>query len=188
LSKLIIPGPGRFGSLHDHQQKAVTLWQENCERGLAGEQAQVGLWVYGDRGAGSTYIASTAAKRMVREIDDDFAWDYVTATNLMDRIRESWSANKVSQGNSGDYDLYVESASFEDAVRKLWDLKLLWIDDLYEEHDITFFRKHALPRLFQRVKSGLPTVIATDMPPGDPQLDGLEKVIQIWFVTCYAER
>ena len=107
---------------------------------------------------------------------------------MMDRIRDSWSAGEMSRNNSGDYDLYVESARFEDTVNKMWDLKLLWIDDLYDEQDITFFRKHALLRLIQRVKNGLPTVIATNMPPADSQLEGLERVIKTWFVTCYAER
>ena len=100
---------------------------------------------------------------MSREVDD--SWDYVTATDLMDRIRESWSANEVSRGNASDYDLYVEAAGFETAVANLWTIKLLWIDDLYDEHDMAFFRKHALLRILDRVKQGLPTVVATNMTP-----------------------
>ena len=182
MTTLIIPGPGLFKNLQEHQQDAVRTWLGHC---LAGE-GKVGLWVYGDRGEGSTYIGSVASKRMVREVGDD--WEYITATNLMDQIRDSWSANEVSRHNAGDYDLYVEAAGFEDTVSKLWTLKLLWIDDLYDSHDMWFWRKHVLERLLNRVKQGLPTVICTNMTPASPQMDGLQKPIETWFVTCYAER
>jgi DNA replication protein DnaC len=182
VSVLNIPGPGSFQSLHGHQQVAVKEWLTNCQAG--GDK--VGLWVYGDRGEGSTYIGSVAAKKLVRDVGD--SWEYITARELMDQIRDSWSANEVSRGNASDFDLYVEAASFEDTVKRLWELKLLWIDDLYDEHDMNFWRKHVMDRVTYRVKQNLPTVICTNMTPADAQMTGLQKVIENLFVTCYAER
>ena len=183
MTDLIIPEPGTYQNLHDHQQVAVKAWvHDHC----LGDGQKVGLWVYGQRGEGSTYIASVATKRMVREVGED--WEYVTAQDLMDRIRTSWSAGEVSRHNAGDYDLYVESASFEDALSSLWTVNLLWVDDLYDEHDIDFWRKHVMTRLLHRVKRGLPTVISTNMTPASPQFVKVTKVIETWFVTCYAER
>lgn len=182
MSTLVIPESGTYRNLQEHQQTALRTWLANCQAGAD----KVGLWIYGNHGEGSTYIATAAMKRMVREVDDD--WDYISAQDLMDQIRMSWSAGEVSRHNAGDYDLYVESAGFEDAVAKLWTVKLLWVDDLYDEHDMDFFRKHVLLRLIKRVKDGLPTVIATNMTPESPPFIKLTKVIETWFVTCYAER
>ena len=184
MSVLVIPRPGSFQSLHGHQQVAVKEWLANCQA----SDDKVGLWCYGDRGEGSTYIGSAAVKKLIREHDIGDSWDYIPALDLMDRIRESWSANEVSRGNASDFDLYVEAAGFEDAVKLLWDLKLLWVNDLYDSQDMGFWHKHVMERLIKRVKNGLPTVICTNMTPASPQMTGLQKVIENLFVTCYAER
>ena len=180
---MTLPLPGTYQNLRGHQQLALKQWVGHC---LSGE-GKVGLWVYGDHGEGSTYVASVGVKRIAREVGIE-NWDYSTALDLTERIRMSWTAGEVSRHNSGDYDLYVESASFEDALAEFWNVKLLWIDDLYSEQDMEFFRKHAMFRLLQRVKQGLPTVISTNMTPSSPPMSQLTKSIESWFVTCYAER
>ena len=72
----------------------------------------------------------------------------------MDQVRISWSADAVSRGNSSDYDLYVEAAGFETALEKLWKVKVLMIDDLYDSHDMAFFTKHMLDRLLAAGQAG----------------------------------
>ena len=178
-----VPEPGTYQNLQGHQQLALREWLGYARNGTG----KIGLWIYGNRGEGSTYIGSVAVKRMADEVGIE-NWEYVTALDLMDQIRISWSADAVSRGNSNDYDLYVEAAGFEDDLTALWAKKMLWIDDLYSDQDMAFWRKHVMERLIQRTKAGLPTIICTDMSPGDRQLDGLQKTLMSRFVTCYAER
>ena len=175
---------GTYKDLQQHQKLAVSEWWEAVRTG----EGKVGLWVYGNRGEGSTFIGTAAIRRLISEgfVGED--WEYLTAFDLMDQIRISWSADQVSRGNSNDYDLYVEAAGFEDSVAKLWNIKLLMVDDVYHNQDMNFFRKHIFDRLLLRAKQALPTVIATDMPPSAPQVEMWKKVIETWFVTCYAER
>ena len=56
VTSLVIPGPGTYQNLQEHQQKAVRTWLANCMAGMD----RVGLWVYGEHGEGSTYIASAS--------------------------------------------------------------------------------------------------------------------------------
>jgi len=176
---------GTYKDLQEHQQLAVAEWWQNVRDG----QGQVGLWVYGNRGEGASFIGTAAMRRLVRDgVIAEPDWEYINSFDLMDQIRISWSADQVSRGNANDYDLYTEAARFEDDVKKLWSIKLLMVDDVYHNQDMAFFRKHIFDRLFQRVKDALPTVVATDMPPSAPQVEMWQKVIESWFVTCYAER
>ena len=177
--------PTRIGSFQDlqgHQQLALREWFGYAIHG----EGKVGLWVYGNHGEGSSYVGIVGLRRMLREFGDE--WEYVTALDLMDQVRISWSADAVSRGNSNDYDLYTEAASFETALEKLWTVKVLLIDDLYDSHDMSFFTKHLWTRLLQRVKQGLPTIVCTNMPPSSYAVAEWRGTIESWFVTCYAER
>ena len=180
---MTLPVPGTYQNLLGHQQLALKAWMGHL---LSGEGKQ-GLWVYGSRGAGSTYVASVALRRATREVGED--WDYVTAQDLVDKIHLSWSSSEVSRNNSGDYDLYVEAARFEDELKALWTIRLLWVDDLYDDTmDMRFWRKFIQERLVARVKQGLPTIVSGNITPNDVSMEGLRSVIETWFVTCYAER
>lgn len=180
----VLPRPGSYQNLQPHQRAAIDVWLRSA---LGGVGSKVGLWVYGNRAEGSSYVGSVAVKKIANDVGIE-NWEYSTALDLMDRIRISWSADQVSRGNANDYDLYVEAAAFDDSLTDFWNKKLVWIDDVYSTLDMAFWHKHVMERVLQRVKSGLPTIVCLDMSPADRQFEGLEKLIKTWFVTCYAER
>jgi hypothetical protein len=44
------------------------------------------------------------------------------------------------------------------------------------------------PKVERRLKARKPTIVTTDMTPKSNTLDGLGRVIDNLFVSCYAER
>lgn len=182
MTTVTVPSPGTYSKLNALQQKNLWEWRENVQK----HTGPVGLWVYGDRGQGSTYVASVAVKRLYC---DGVDFEYIPALALIDMVRRSWFGNELVRTNPNDYDLFAETLADDEILDDLWDAELLWVDDLHDTAvDMAFWRRHIQERLVNRVKMGMPTVIATSMYPRHRALEGLELVIETRFVTCYAER
>jgi hypothetical protein len=168
-----------FGGLKQHQQDALIEW-------LGGKA--VGLWIYGSRRAGSSYIGRIAG-RMASQNPEIETSDLVAALDLVNDIRRSWSLGEMVRRHPDDYALWLDMDELERKIESLWALDLLWIDDLHEEAvDISFWRKHVQPYVEKRIKEGKLTIVSTSLSPDSPKLLGLQQVIEDLFVTCYAER
>ena len=181
MKYLTLPEPGTFKNLLDHQQQTLRTWLDEIEN----EGDKVGLWVYGDRNAGSTYVGSVAVKKLAPK----HTWEYVSSTELMDALRHSWHSSSILRSNPSDYDLYVEATLDERELEKFWEVDVLWVDDLVDYYtDMSFWISHVQEKLEKRVKSGKPTIVCTNMAPDAPALERFTQVIKGRFVTCYAER
>ena len=178
-----------FGGLHVHQQMALRAWRKNY---LSGESQQVGLWVWGDRRAGSSTIADIALSQAVK--GDGLSWEYATNIGLMDAVREQWNARDISRNLPHDYDLYVEANRAEMFMGDVWEKDILLLDDLHStptvaaQIDFPFWLKHCWPRIEQRVKQRKATIIATNMQYSAAPLADIKVIIKDLFVRCHAER
>lgn len=172
-----------FRMLHAHQQEALRVWRKNVHS----DDGPVGLWVYGSgRSQGASTIAQVGLGRMEW---DGLDTESVPCLRVMDVIRKSWGASEISRHLTNDYDLYVDANVLEMQIERYWDVDVLLLDDLHEEQtDMGFWRKHVQPQVELRLKARKPTIVATDMAPNNPTLDGLLPVINDLFVSCYAER
>lgn len=171
-----------FRMLRAHQQEALREWRRNIRTG----EGSVGLWVYGDRRAGTTTIGRVAVARMEW---DDFDSEEVTCLRLSDAIKMTWRAGEISRHLPNDYDLYVESNLFDMQVERYWDVDVLFVDDFHAEQiDMAFWRRFVQVHIEERLKDRKPTIIAADMEPKSPTLGRLAPIIEDMFVTCYAER
>jgi hypothetical protein len=175
--------PVTFKTLHAHQREALKEWRRN----VLDSEGPVGLWVYGHgRSQGSSTIATLALERMEW---DGLDTEKVYCLRLTQAIRKSWGASEMSRHLPNDYDLYVDANVLEMQIERYWDVEVLLIDDLHEEQvDMGFWRRHVQEQVELRLKARKPTIIATDMAPNNPTLDGLLPTIDTLFVSCHAER
>jgi hypothetical protein len=120
---------------------------------------------------------------------DGLDTDEVMCLDLLDTIRRSWGAGEISRHLPSDYDLYVDANVLDMQVERYWDVDVLMLDDFHEEViDMNFWRRHVQPKVERRLKARKPTIVTTDMTPKSNTLDGLGRVIDNLFVSCYAER
>lgn len=156
-------------------------WRANV---LSGEGKQ-GLWVFGQRGAGTTFAAQAIVGRVAFE-DDGFAdSEHVLALDLIELIRASWQASASIRQYGDDFAVFTESQSIQDRLdHLLLECRLLWVDDLHHETiDWNIWRKNVQPFIERRVKQGMPTVISTTLPPVHDFLP--PRVIDTHFVTVF---
>jgi hypothetical protein len=173
-----------FGDLRAHQQASLREWRTNY---LSDINQQVGLWVCGERRAGSSTIADIALSQAAK--GDNKTWEYMLADDVIKLVREQWSVEGVQRGNPSDHDLLMEAYAVEAEVDGLMGYDVLVVDDLHSHStDMDFWMRHVEKKLMQRSKARKPTIIATDMPPNHPAFTGFQKVIEDLFVICHAER
>ena len=162
-----------FGDLRAHQQGALRAWRKNY---LSADSQQVGLWVWGDRRAGSSTIADIALSGAVK--GDSLTWEYATNLSLMDAVRAQWQARDISRNVPNDYDLYVEANQAEMFMDGVWEKDVLFVDDLQEGTDFGFWHKHLWPRIEDRVKRRKVTIIASNLEITAPPLLDISAVIR----------
>ena len=165
----------RYEMLSDAARKTLWDWWEGPKKGL---------WVWGERCSGSSYIGKVALRRALREYGSA-EWDYYTALQLMDLIRASWT----SAGRDED-ELSDEFVTPAEKLEYVFDeCKVLMVDDFHDDAvDPKLWRKHVQPRLEASVKDGRMVVVATNLAPAARELNGLERVIESRFVVCDAGR
>ena len=180
-----------FQTLNQEQQDALTDWISGPARDEDNPVEPVrsgdkpGLWVHGMRRAGSSYIGHIAGRMAAQYV---YSSDRITALKLVRDTRKVWTQSDLVRNHPDDYSLWLDADSQESRLEKLWNLSLLWIDDLHAEStDIRFWRKHIHPRIEERVKDGKLTIVSTTYIPNDPIL-GLQTAIEDLFVICDATR
>jgi len=174
----------RFLNLEPDQQTDLKRWRKNVN---SDDSEQVGLWVYGKRFSGSSYIARCALHKMVVE-NDDWDWEYHTAVEVMSAMRNLWTLSK-QLGERSDPELVHEHFLIDDEFRFLWDkAQVILIDDLYDSLDMRFWRDHVHDNLDRRVKEKRPTIIATTMAPDHRVFADVQRVIEGRFVIVHATR
>jgi hypothetical protein len=130
-----------------------------------------GLWVCGDPGFGTSYVARRAMNRAEQELNWPFAVvkkNSVRAVQLQSAIRDVWSLENGVRHNSDDFVLWQE---FDRANQQVdwWldDAPVSLIDDLHTGYDASFWAKHVAPRLEAKIKGGKGVIIASDMSPDE---------------------
>lgn len=149
------------------------------------EPGKIGLWVYGSRGTGSSYIASIAYGRLSKD-HPDWIPLYHNAKVLMESIREYWQlAQDPNRGQSEE--LTQDYYALDDGLNLLWDrADLVWLDDLHDSLDLRFWMRHVQPDLERRVKDGKPTIVSTNCAPNHPEFQTIQRVIESLFVVVEA--
>jgi hypothetical protein len=173
----------RFGNLIDEHKNDLVRWRHNVNH----DEGPVGLWVYGKRGSGSSYIAKCALHKMV--VDHfDWDWEYFTAKQVMDAQRNLWMLSR-QLGPNADIDLLQEHMLIDQEFRFLWDkAQIIMLDDLFDSLDTGFWRSHIHDDIDRRVKERRATIIATTMAPSHRVFEEVQHVIEDLFVIVNAAR
>lgn len=136
-----------------------------------------GLWIFGPRFSG-TSTAARYVKQALRQYPDIVLQGsacHIRASDLLNKIRREWIQRDVLRTNSSDWAVWQEWSQLDSFFDEMWyGAALTWIDDLFEETDSDFFRKHVLPAVDRRLKEGKLTVISGQVSP--------EKFGQQWAV------
>lgn len=173
----------RFSNLQPQQKDDLARWRHNVNH----DGDQVGLWVYGSRGSGSSYIARCALHKLVLD-HFDWDWEYFVAKQVMDAMRSLWTLSK-QLGTNTDPELAQEHLLIDQEFRFLWDkANIVLLDDLFDSLDMNFWRAHIHDDIDRRVKAGRATIIATTMAPNHRVFADIQRVIEDRFVVCHATR
>ena len=153
----------------------------------APRRAKYGLWLVGERGAGTSYIAMVVAGRMCFTEEGFPGSEQVQATELIQRTRDMWGSYEQLQKDSNDMALFYEARAAEETLERCFKLcDLLWIDDLHHETiNMPFWKRHVQPYVESRVKKRLATVICTTMTQEHPSLP--KRVIEDLFQIVYCD-
>ena len=183
-----VPLHARLRDLEEPERLALQDWYTNGlhAAGHHDRHGKVGLWVFGDRQHGSSYVAECATAKLVDRVG---SWEHVDALVLTQNIRQHWNLSDMVRRNPEDYNLFLDFQELDTKLDFLWhECELLWVDDLHETAvDVFFFTRHVLPWLERRIKAKRVTIIATTLTPDDRALDGFHTVIKNLFVTCVAQ-
>lgn len=146
-----------------------------------------GLWLFGERGAGTSYVGKAIAGRMFFQEEGFLGAFRVSATELMQRTRNVWSMEQQMRHNSDDLALFYDSRDAEEILDRYYKVSdLLWIDDLHDETiEMPFWRRHVQGYVEERVKNKLATIVSTTLPPDDDSLP--KRVIADLFQVVYCD-
>jgi len=172
-----------WSNLTPEQKSDLWRWRKAVE---GQEVGPVGLWVCGDRFAGSSYIASIAYGRMTTD-HPEWVPQYHNARVLMEGIREYWQLAQDPHRPESD-ELTQDYYALDDEIDRLWNKAgLVWLDDLHDNLDMRFWLRHVQPDLERRVKSGKATIVATNCTPNHPEFQTIQRVIEGLFVVVQAD-
>ena len=194
MGTLTVPPPGTYQELAAENQTAIQEWlvylkAQHDADGMRGDRA-VGFWSHGPRRSGTTYLASVAVKRAVREKDRDLYgtidWEYTTFAEAVELVRTGW--DETARLNPNDEGAWQDAMRVERLADRLWkECDLVWVDDVHPGvSSMEFFGRHIFPKLEYRVKMGKATVVSTSFSA--KQLGILEPVVRDLFVMCEPRR
>jgi hypothetical protein len=168
-------------NLSEQMQNKVRDWREGVLDPRP--DTKYGLWIFGDRRAGTSYAAQAAAGDLAFNHNRGYA-EHVTAASLVRQLRALWDITTRTRQHGDDYALYLEAQNAEQTLERYFFVdELLWIDDLHDETiDWNIWRKHVQPLVEERVKAQKPTIISTTLAPDDGAIP--ENVITGLFVTA----
>jgi hypothetical protein len=173
----------RFDQLDKKAKDKLWEWRRCVED----DAPTKGLWVVGPRGAGSSYIANVAMRRMVT--DHDWSWEWFTAAEIIEATRSRWSYDEQVRQHPYDDALWEEARTAEEEIDVFWNkVEIVCVNDLHSIVDVKFWRRHCQEWLEQRIKAGRPAIVATDMLPNHREFEDITRVIHNLFVVCDATR
>ena len=164
----------------------LRAWTEGVIFATDSPDTKHGLWLFGERRAGTSYTAKVVVADLAVQhgLTDSHQ---VRALDLIDMVRGSWSMSAQVRSSMDDLALWWELKNTEEMLDTyFWRLDVLWIDQLHHETiDMAMWKKHIQPRIEARVEEGMITVISTTMTPGDRALP--KNVIEDLFTTILCE-
>lgn len=150
-----------------------TWWEAASVDNEEGMYTPRGLWIYGPRGCGTSFIASRALRRCYGR----FTWPFdgerytetVAADELVSSIKELWQLESGVRSHQHDAALFNEAT--QAGLQVEWWLRnspATFLDDLHRDaYDGQFFRQRVWPALEGRIKDGKVLIVASDMKPSD---------------------
>ena len=162
-------------TLPDLVQNQLYTWDENIRRPHRddGSYPPRGLWVRGERGAGSTFVGRGAYIHAESIFDRPFGTErfasQVGALELAEMVRNRWTLDSGTRQNSYDQGLWEEAYAHRKRVDWLLsESPVTFVDNLYEDtYDEAFWRKNIWPFFDSKIKKGKAVVIASDMDVKD---------------------
>ena len=146
-------------------------WNNMINPPLPGLYMARGLWVCGDPGFGTSYVARRAMNRAEQELSWPFAIvkeNSVHEVQLQSAIRDVWSLESGVRHNPDDFVLWQEYDRANQQVDWWLDeATVSLIDDVHSGYNASFWVKHIGPRLESKIKKGRGVIIASDMAPDD---------------------
>lgn len=151
-----------------------------------GATIKYGLWIFGNRLAGTSYIGKEATARLT--YNHGYHGEVIAAADLIQMISGIWTITDQMRRNNDDVGLWWEAKGAEDALDYYFRVcDLLMVDDVHDEAiGMKIWKRHIQPQIEQRVKRGMPTIVCTTLPPDDEALP--PRVVDGLFVTLHAER
>jgi hypothetical protein len=145
-----------------------------------------GLWLFGPRRAGTSYVGKVVVGDLAHHHDHTDAMR-VKAMELIDLVRGSWSMSAQVRSSMDDMGLWWELKSTEEMLDVYFHrLQVLWIDQLHHETiDMPLWKKHIQPRVEDRVEEGQIVIVSTTMPPNDPAMP--KGVIEDIFTPIFCD-
>ena len=162
-------------TLPDLIQEQLYKWDEHirADHTQDGIYRPRGLWVQGDRGEGSSFVARGAYVHAESLVDRPFGTEafnsVVDARDLTEMVRERWSLDQSVRQHPNDTDLWSQSNRLD--LRLDWLLSVspvTFVDNLYSaNYDIGFWNRHIWPAFDGKIKKGKAVVVATDLSVKD---------------------
>jgi len=173
----------RFANLTDDQRDRLRQWKANALSGTG----KVGLWTFGDRRSGSSYIAWLAMNALWRQKHEEWRYCEYKAREVMEGKREMWTLERNPNRHDSE-ELTQDYYQLDDVFLDLWKrADAVWLDDLHDTLDMEFWMRHVQPDIEARVKDRKAIVIATNMGPDHPVFAPIRRVIEDLFVVIRAE-
>lgn len=159
---------------------------EPLHRALSESRVQYGLWLFGERFSGTSYIGQTLAGWMFFQ-EGLSGVERVTATELIDHTKDVWSFDQMVRRNGEDMAVWRDMMAAQETMARYFDLcDLLWVDDFHHETiQMPFWKRYVQPYIEARVKDKLPTIISTTCSPDDESMH--KKVIEGLFHVVFCD-
>lgn len=173
----------RLANLTDEQRDLLHKWRANALEGTG----KVGLWVFGDRGMGSTYITWLAMNAIWRKKHEEWRYCEYKAREVISGKRELWTLERNPNRHDSE-ELTQDYYQLDNVFLDLWKrADCIWIDDLHDTADMDFWMRHVHPDIEARVKNRKAVVIATNMAPDHRIFLPIKRVIESLFIIIRAE-
>jgi hypothetical protein len=156
------------------------------DRALSESRVQYGLWLFGERFAGTSYIGQALTGRMCFQ-EGLAGVERVTAAELIEHTKDVWSFDQMVRRNGEDMAVWGDMTAAQAVLERYFTLcDLLWVDDFHHETiQMPFWKRYVQPYLEERVKGKLPTIVSTTCPPDDDSMH--KKVIEGLFHVVFCD-
>lgn len=167
----------KLDDLDDEVAEGIRLWRSYVEQ----KHEVCGLWVHSPPRGGSSF-AAVAAARSLGALDTFKGGTFFTmqAYGAYEDLRSLWDSSK----DRSDAPSFAEWASLDAEIHNNWHRSILLLDDLDKTVPNDFIWKHFYPKIRERVKAGMPTIIASRWSPTEIAGDEAQFFYDLFVVVA----